>query len=418
MRVGTTKAGGTWRHPAIMLTAAAAVAAIAGVMVSARGVALLGGIVVALVIGLLGPWIAVAGCAAEVGFDRRRCRLGEPLTASIAWRRALPWWRPRPTMTWPDGTAVIPTTDPPGPAGVTAVLVPRRRGRFPRSAPRFSSDAPLGVLTAHRAAGMPECVIVWPERRSIRFPSGLAAGAGSGYELSERVAGMGGDVIGARDYRAGDSARSIHWAHTARRGNVVVRERPGRAAAAVRLLIDHRIEPSADEEAIDGLVTVAFAIVESWWPRGVGFELHWPGRGPCMPRTPAELTRALDALACLEPAGAAAEPWPWHGRCSAVDLEIVLTTPAGRSMAARDGTFGCSGTRSPRRLWIVIDPRPKVATPSSIAATRSPPNALPRDVVIEVAAFPDPVAAVDARLDEFSTDPDHRGRHRAGSLAS
>jgi uncharacterized protein (DUF58 family) len=392
------------RHPACALVGAAGVAALAFVLVSARALPLLGGILATLALGCVGPWIAIRGVTAAVAWDRRRARVGEPLTATIAWRSILPWWRPQVSLGWPDAE---PATQ--GPGGSVAV-VPRRRGRYPRLAPAIESNQPFGVVTARRTLAMPAAVIVWPARANVRVPFGLVAAAGAGREMSERITGHCGDPIGVRDYRTGDSVRSIHWAHTARRDALVVRERPGTAGAVVRLVVDHRIQRSASDASaganadpdrtLDALVGIAFAIIESWRPHGVEFELAWPGRTPLDPRTPAEFSAMLDELACLERCPAAdIEPGPSCGRPRPVDLEIVLTTPPGKAAADRSAL-----APGPMRLWIIVGGSTSAA--ARLGRGRG-------ETVVHVPLEPDPIAAVDAAFAGLNHDPDTSPRSRA-----
>ncbi|MEX0670245.1 MAG: DUF58 domain-containing protein [Pirellulales bacterium] len=392
------------RHPACALVGAAAAAALAFLLVSARALPLLGGILATLAIGCVGPWIAVRGTTAAIVWDRRRGRVGEALSATITWRSILPWWRPQVSLWWPDAE---PETK--GPGGSVAVA-PQRRGRYPRVAPAIETNQPFGVVTARRTLAMPAAVIVWPARADVRVPYGLVAAAGVGREMSERITGHFGDAIGARDYRAGDSVRSIHWAHTARRGVLVVRERPGTAGAVVRLVVDHRIHVSTSDgsagadadpaRSLDALVGIAFAIVESWRPHGVAFELTWPGRAPVDLGTPTEFATILDELACLEPCPAAdIEPGRACGRPRPVDLEIVLTTPPGRAAADRSAL-----APAPMRLWIIVG-----GTAAAAAAARHGGG----EMVVPVPLEPDPIAAVDAAFAGLSHDPDTSPRSRA-----
>lgn len=372
------------RHPACALGCAAAIAALAFVLVSARALPLLGGILATLAIGVIGPWIAIAGATVAIAWDRQRCRAGDTLTATITWRSILPWWRPRVALRWPDaetmrgsrGDSTVVSSDAADGAGDHVAVVPLRRGRFPRVAPVIESTQPFGVVTARRAVAVPEQVIVWPARDHVQMPAGLVAAAGSGREISERITGHSGDSIGARDYRTGDSVRSIHWAHTARRDTLVVRERPGTAAAVVRLVVDHRSHhrhshgdreggaATAAENArqLDALVGRAFAIIESWHPRGVRFELVWPGRAAFTPRTPAEVSAMLDELACLE-LSADPEPAPPRRRPRPVDLEILLTTPPGRASLA--AAVGVAAQARYERLWIIVDGEEVALVPQS-----------------------------------------------------
>lgn len=391
------------RHPACPLVGAAAVAALAFILVSARALPLLGGILATLALGCVGPWIASRGVTAAVAWDRRRARVGEPLTATIAWRSILPWWRPQVSLGWPDAE---PATQ--GLGGSVAV-VPRRRGRYPRVAPAIETNQPFGIFTARRTLAMPAAAIVWPARADVRMPFGLVAVAGAGREMSERITGQSGDPIGVRDYRAGDSVRSIHWAHTARRDALIVRERPGTAGAMVRLIVDHRFQRSTSDgsagadadpdRTLDALVGIAFAIIESWRPHAVAFELAWPGRTPLDPRTPAEFAAMLDELACLEPYPAAdIEPGPSCGRPRPVDLEVVLTTPPGRAAADRSAL-----APGPMRLWIIV---------GGSTASAARPGRGRGETVVHVPLEPDPIAAVDAAFAGLGHDPDTSPRSR------
>lgn len=406
-----------FRHPAFPLVGAAAIAGLAFVLVSARALPLLGGILATLAIGVCAPLVALAGMTATVAWDRSRCRVGDALGATITRQSILPWWRPQLSVRWPD--AAEETTDAAIGGRVAGTVVPLRRGRFPRSAPRLESNQPFGVVTARRAIAMPAPVIVWPARARMRVLAGLDAAAGMGRELSERISGHSGDSIGARDYRPGDSARSIHWAHTARRGELVVRERPGTAAATVRIVLDHRllgrtssIGQSAaavvENRAVDALVGIAFAIIESWGPRGVMFELVWPGRAALIPRSPADITLMLDELACLEPlATGDVEPVTVpRGRPRAVDLEILLTTPSGRDSIAAAVEAATSYPRR-ERLWIVVGAESPAISPRTGHGRR--------ETVLQVPLEPDPIAAVDALVAAVRHDPDAQCVAAAGT---
>jgi len=409
------------RHPACPLCCAAAVAALAFVLVSARALPLLGGILATLAIGCAGPWIAVRSSTAALAWDRRRCRVGDTLTATITWRSIVPWWRPHVSLWWPNaepgtrsagGPAAMSTAATIDATGSVAVM-PRRRGRFPRVAPAIESSQPFGLCTARRTLAMPAPVLVWPARADVRAPFGIVAATGVGRETSVRIHGHSGDSIGACDYRPGDSVRLIHWAHTARRGALVVRERPGTAAAIVRLVVDHRIHRQASagtvgpdpepDRTLDALVDIAFAIVESWRPHGVSFELTWPGRAPLDPRTAVDFNLLLDELACLEPCAAAdTKPGPPCDRPRPVDLEIVLTTPPGRAGHAAADQLAASPRH--QRLWIIVG--------GGVTGAARPGRGR-GDVVVHVPLEPDPIAAVDATFAALNHDPDTSIRSRA-----
>lgn len=407
------------RQPAFALACAAGIAGLAFVLVSARALPLLGGIIATLAIGCVGPWIAVCGARVTITGGGRRCRVGDTLRVTITRRSLLPGWRPRLSVRWPDAAdgsrpgfeATVPTAVPAEGFSEQVVVVPRRRGWFPRPAPAVESCQPFGVVRARRVIALTEEVIVWPAPVSVGVPPCLVATAGSGDELSERVSGQAADSSGARDYRVGDPMRSIHWAHTARRDTLIVRERLGTAAAVVRLVVDHRMHgrgpnlrsgAGADAERggpLDALVGIAFAIVESWGPRGVSFELAWPGRVPFVPRTAAEFTAALDELACLEPLAVDVAAVVPGLRRRPVNLELLLTTPTGRDSLA--AAVGVAGHARHQRVWIIVGDESNA--PGSRGGGRP-------EVVVQIPLAADPIAAVDAVFASLGHDPDARPR--------
>jgi len=180
----------------------------------------------------------------------------------------------------------------------------------------------------------------------------------------------------------------------------------------VRLVIDHHLAGGGpgDRDAgrrLDALIGIAFAIIESWRPRGVMLEVTWPGRKPSIPRSPADIAAVLDDLACLEPLTDDEPVVAGLGRLRPVDLEILLTTtPRRASLASRVGPMSPSRHQ---RLWIIV---------GSAEAPHAPPRGCRgSDVVLHVPLEPDPIAAVDAALASLNHDPDTRAprweaRHR------
>jgi uncharacterized protein (DUF58 family) len=397
------------RHPVCALACAAVIAALGFVFVSTKALPLLGGILATLAIGCAGPWIAVLSATAAIAWEQRRCRVGDRLTATITRRSILPWHRPQVVVRWADADDEAASSED---AGDRMAVVPGRRGRFPQSAPALESNQPFGVITARRPLAMPDSVVVWPERAQVCMPAGLAAAGGAGRDMSERITGQSGDLIGARDYRTGDSVRSIHWPHTARCDTLVVRERPGAASALVRLVIDHHLEGVVEGDAVagrrlDALIGIAFAIFESWRPRGVMLELAWPGREPFIPRSPADVTAVLDDLACLEPLTDHEYVVAAHGHLRPVDLEILLTTTTTRraSLATRVGSMSPSRHQ---RLWIIV---------GSAEATHAPARwCRGSDVFLHVPLEPDPIAAVDSALASLNHDPDTKAANCEAGL--
>lgn len=105
--------------------------------------------------------------------------------------------------------------------GEARVALPtRRRGWHPVPRLKVSTTRPLGLA---RAWGL-----VWPAEPLLVYPRPEADGpplpGGSGDPAQQRLQASGDDVHHLRNYRPGDSRRTIAWKPSARRDTLLVRE--------------------------------------------------------------------------------------------------------------------------------------------------------------------------------------------------
>ena len=97
-----------------------------------------------------------------------------------------------------------------------------RRGQYTLSGLPIRSEGPFGLFKTGRTLSLPSELLIYPAYYPLKRLRLLER-----REFAERQAqraGTGGQVIGTRDYRPGDSLRTIHWRSTARTGNLVVKE--------------------------------------------------------------------------------------------------------------------------------------------------------------------------------------------------
>jgi len=113
------------------------------------------------------------------------------------------------------------------------------RGRYTLESTRVIGSDVLGLFRIARKVAAPDGeleVVVGPPLVSLPMRHDLSRGAG-GREGSRarKTLGAGGDLRGVRPYVAGDDWRHVHWATTARTGNLAVREfeHTGRSTALV-----------------------------------------------------------------------------------------------------------------------------------------------------------------------------------------
>lgn len=119
------------------------------------------------------------------------------------------------------------------------------RWRFPHRGPhelgvvRLTSGFPFGILRRSRTILRVDRLLVYPRP----VDGGEAERGASTGALVDAVRRRGtqGELMGFRDYVAGDSLRDIHWVTSARAGKPMVRVRSGQVARQVVI----RLEPAS-----------------------------------------------------------------------------------------------------------------------------------------------------------------------------
>lgn len=121
----------------------------------------------------------------------------------------------------------------------------------------------FGPLTLHRSAlaDLAQVSQVYGERTTVLVEPrildavGLPAGTRRGHAgADERIAHGGTDLVSLREYLPGDDLRRLHWATSARRGSLMVREDADPSAPHLTVLLDDRPDSYAGEgfeEAVD-----------------------------------------------------------------------------------------------------------------------------------------------------------------------
>jgi uncharacterized protein (DUF58 family) len=123
----------------------------------------------------------------------------------------------------------------PGRISLSYALDPVRRGRWPLGPLVIRRTDPFGVVRTRSTLGEPVEVAVWPQVAALALPAGALVGEPDRVALGARSPSP--DDAGLRTYRVGDDLRRVHWASSARRGELLVRsdERAGRRGATVLL---------------------------------------------------------------------------------------------------------------------------------------------------------------------------------------
>jgi uncharacterized protein (DUF58 family) len=111
-----------------------------------------------------------------------------------------------------------------------------RRGLFTFPPIHLTSTGPVGLFRTQRTLNLPDQLLIYPAYHPLKRLR-LLEQRGLSERQSRRV-GTGGDVIGTREYRAGDSLRQIHWRSTARIGKLVVKEFADEEQLTLTIILD------------------------------------------------------------------------------------------------------------------------------------------------------------------------------------
>jgi uncharacterized protein (DUF58 family) len=125
-----------------------------------------------------------------------------------------------------------------GSARATYRLRPERRGEYVLGPLVVTRQDPFGLVAAERSSTGRRDIVVTPRV----FPlvrSDLVQASGEGARHEHRMSSHPRvDELIAREYRAGDPMRRIHWRATARRGELMVRQEEQEVDPAVVLVLD------------------------------------------------------------------------------------------------------------------------------------------------------------------------------------
>ncbi len=127
-----------------------------------------------------------------------------------------------------------------------------RRGVFDVGPLRISVTDPFGLARIDRVAGGARELVVTPRVTTLEPAVGLLASVDGTVHALQRRTRPNSDELIAREYRYGDPLRRVHWAATARRGELMVREEEQRGDPELRILLDTALGGRASHPATGG----------------------------------------------------------------------------------------------------------------------------------------------------------------------
>lgn len=184
-----------------------------------------------------------------------------------SWDASISRWRdvlPASFGASPTGDAhVLAAASVAGSVRATYSVSPRQRGEFVLGPLVVTREDPFGLVAAERSSAHRSGVVVTPRV----FPlvrSELVQASGEGARHEHRISSHPRvDELIAREYRAGDPMRRIHWRATARRGELMVRQEEQEVDPAVVLVLDTALREGwgdPDAASFEHMVELAASI--------------------------------------------------------------------------------------------------------------------------------------------------------------
>jgi uncharacterized protein (DUF58 family) len=206
------------------------------------------------------------------------------------------------------------------------------RGCYPKVTPRITCAFPFGLWTAKREIENISPVTVFPLLIPISDELEFAGEHLAELGMGDRSATQG-DFLGVREFRRGDSLKSIHWVQSARQDQLVVCERGGPQNQALELHLSTAPTSGTEAERQENLawrVRVAASLVDLLSARHLPFRLIIDGK----------LNAISDSAASRK-----------------LSLQLLAKIPLSGSPADRffDG-FGADSLRSKGGCWLTILP--------------------------------------------------------------
>ncbi|HEX7805237.1 MAG TPA: DUF58 domain-containing protein, partial [Cellulomonas sp.] len=152
----------------------------------------------------------------------------------------------------------------PGRVTITYPVLAARRGRWTLGPLVVTRVDPFGVAKATTSLGAGSHIAVWPTVTELQVPPGVLVGDPDRVALGARTPST--DDASLRDYRFGDDLRRVHWATSARRGELMVRSDERAGMRPVSVLLDLPTRPGSLEWSISLAASMTLAMLDAGHP--------------------------------------------------------------------------------------------------------------------------------------------------------
>lgn len=262
------------KNPFWCLAISVITALICGILVNTAILYIAGAISLVVITGVIWPWISMSGIVAEVTFNKRRIRCGESVGARLIVKNRWPWpaWGVYLRHRFAEQSGhlcEVAIEYIPGwkVSEFKWSFTPRKRGVYSTQTAFLETAFPFGLYRKKKELSVESKLIVWPEMQTLTSMPEIREVNSSEDRFASNRVGDFGDVTGTREFRMGDSLRRVHWAQTARQGQMIVTERQAASVCALRVIPD--LNPSSygteakHQAALEAVLRITASICES-----------------------------------------------------------------------------------------------------------------------------------------------------------
>ncbi len=203
-----------------------------------------------------------------------------------------------------------------------------RRGWFEFPPVALSTRAPFGFFSARLDISAPTGVLVFPEYRELKrlalFDQTPAA------QDTFTHLGVGGEFVGVREYRPGDSPRHVHWRSTARAGQLIVKEFAVETEPGLTIALDLRVSSVIgfnENTSLELAIKIAASLARYAYQRGLPVSLATNSRRWPVPPGPLSWWGLMNTLARVQGEGDQSFTDCLHGLRGTSFIAAVLTSP-------------------------------------------------------------------------------------------
>ncbi|ADG68065.1 protein of unknown function DUF58 [Planctopirus limnophila DSM 3776] len=254
------------KHPLSFLSLTTIAAIACAIWINPYSFIGVAGALLILAVGYVWPYLSMWGVSGEIEFEQTHCSEGESARIQLVVNNRWPWpvWglkivcssSPQAGLATGEGLPVkkeVWASLASIPAGTHSTFTwewfPSVRGEYPRVIPCLESSFPFGFQVASRKLQVRNRLIVWPKVWTLTSLLDAIEVFPTAEVFSDHRVGDQGDLLGTRAFRQGDSLRRVHWAQTARHGQMIVVER--QASIQSRVEIDLPTDRSVHAGSVD-----------------------------------------------------------------------------------------------------------------------------------------------------------------------